>query len=137
MNIHHATRKRAEQNGIEITDNGDDVTATHMASGRSVTSEEPKTALAGAMLAKRLVTEYPMILIEAEEDMLIVTVEDHEDAEMPIIDMDGFNEDNAFADILSAYAELGIEEANEDKEKSGLSYTVRPGGQTHAIDMIP
>lgn len=112
MFIHHATTKRAATLGIILTDEGDTALALHAERNVRIENEDPKFAVALCALAAKLKVEYPAITIsddgEVEFDDLPADIELEPD----------FNEADAYADIIDAYAahEESIAEAGEAEE---------------------
>lgn len=125
--IHHATIKRAASLGIILTDKGGTAEAFHAERNRRVENEDPKVAVFLCQIAAALAVEYPKIEIRGEGDAVVEGdgfwhIDDLADEEGNPIDDYTKPEalENATAMIIDAYAELGVEEGEDEEEPTGV-----------------
>lgn len=123
MKIHHATAARAEKAGIvlqvvESTSTGQQqAKAIWPKRNKHFVADDPKTALALAMLQQRFGDEYANVTVTNDHTTTVgdVTLVEFEE---------GFDEDEVFAETLEQMLEEGIEA--EEAEEEGASGNVVP-----------
>lgn len=127
INIHHATAKKAEANGITLTAN--ELIATATIDGKSYTNVDPKVALAAAMTQKMFSLEYPALeLVQTDDDFVVQHEGDDIVAIEPaggyIIQAGDFKE--LLADALETCQELEIDPTEGYDEDEGVPTVVHP-----------
>lgn len=137
MAIHHTTRKTAEAAGVILTEENGLVKAFWPKMNRTTTAEDARQALQSMLLQQKFGLTYPKLNVLNEDNEVQVTIEGHEDLELPVFDF--FDEDDAdaakkkivfdveaaFADTLDAYSAFDIEE-DEDEEPEFSGSVVSP-----------
>lgn len=140
MNVHHNTVKKFAKIGVEITrDDGEEFTAIYK--DRELVADDPNTLYNFMVLVVKLHGEYPTILIEYEDGELRADVDG--ETVWSVITASIIDVDQAFADILDAYSELGMgRDEDEENPKGGVvpakyraEYAVR-GNANHCGDEL-
>ena len=128
--IHHATLKKAEANGVILTEDEDAKGPLRFkAHTPSINRENwgtgPKQALAAAILEKMFGTEYPRLRVKVKGDTGLVVFhfdEDENQTDVHECEIDD-NLEDAFAEALEAAQELELDvdggEDEDDEESSG------------------
>lgn len=137
MKLHHATAKRAEENGVTMEYSDDSWVATK--GDVHWTHEDPKVALAATIFDALIRAEYPALtLIEADGFQVTANTEDGEAVRL-------FHDANPpkptdLADILDAADEYGIDASegyDEDGEREGGSVVAPHYKRQYAEDGHP
>lgn len=124
--LHHATAKRAEDNGATITGDDDNWTATK--GSHAITHEKAGIALDGVLFAASLAASYPAITLTYENGEWTFRHRSSPDTE-PLFTMTDVPSNDVIADLQEACdeLELDIEEGfDEDEDKQNTGSVVDP-----------
>lgn len=148
MPIHHTTRKAAETAGVILTEENGLVKAFWAKMNRTTTAEDARQALQSMLLQQKFGAEFPYVNVLNEDNEVQVTIEGHEDVELPTFDFfdedgkkvifdveDAFTaitDDDAFRQIVDEMGEASDEEEGFSGSVVGSTYRAKYAEEGHA-----